>query len=72
VQQNIAQPRQVRKEATVGKQLCVTQGSLTSFFNFQNLQPPPMAQPPLAIGKRYKQYVQALLHHYLYHWFDAL
>jgi hypothetical protein len=30
-QQNIAQPRQVRKEATVGKQFCVTQGSLTSF-----------------------------------------
>ena len=34
VQQNIAQPRQVRKEATVGKQLCVTQGSLTSYLIF--------------------------------------
>jgi len=30
-QQNVAQPRQVRKEATVGKEFCVTQGSLTSF-----------------------------------------
>ncbi len=31
-QQSIAQPRQVRKEATVGNQFCVTQGNLTSFF----------------------------------------
>ncbi len=32
VQQSIAQPRQVRKEATVSNQFCVTQGNLTSFF----------------------------------------
>jgi len=31
VQQDVAQPRQVRKEATVGTRFCVTQGSLTSF-----------------------------------------
>jgi len=31
-QQNIAQPRQVRKEATVSNQFRVTQGNLTSFF----------------------------------------
>jgi len=32
VQRKAAQPRQVRKEATVGKSFCVTQGSLTSFL----------------------------------------
>jgi len=31
-QQSIAQPRQIRKEATVSNQFCVTQGNLTSFF----------------------------------------
>ncbi len=37
-QQSIAQPRQVRKEATVSNQFCVTQGNLTSFFiGFFNL-----------------------------------
>ena len=32
MQQAISKPRQVRKEATVGSQACVTWGSLTSFI----------------------------------------
>ena len=36
MQQNVAQPRQVRKEATVGKEFCVTQGRLTSFCLLQS------------------------------------
>jgi hypothetical protein len=35
VQQNVAQTRQVRKEATVGKEFCVTQGRLTSLYLLQ-------------------------------------
>jgi len=53
-QQSIAQPRQVRKEATVSKQFCVTQGSLTSLIllEFFAAQPSPMARSLEAIGKR--------------------
>ena len=36
MQQGVAQPRQVRKEATVGKEFCVTQGRLTSFYLLQS------------------------------------
>lgn len=36
VQQNLAELRQVRKEATVGRRVCVTQGSLTSWsYDFE-------------------------------------
>jgi len=56
VQQSIAQPREVRKEATVSKKFCVTQGSLTSLFlkEFKVLQPPPMARPLVLDGKTVK------------------
>ena len=43
-QQDVAQPRQVRKEATVGKEFCVTQGRLTSIC-FRSARPTPDRRP---------------------------
>ena len=72
-QQSIAQPRQVRKEATVGKQFCVTQGSLTSFLIFNTygrsrwLNRSTVVPTNAGDWKRYNQYGLLLYNHSIFY-----
>ena len=50
MQQDVAQPRQVRKEATVGKRFCVTQGRLTSFYLLQSVDLAASARKARLVG----------------------
>jgi len=60
VQQLVAQPRQVRKEAAVGTRFCVTQGSLTSLYFRQRQLPASMCGCRLPRKKRPESMVSFL------------